>query len=78
MPNPNDPALDQQKKDLGAQIDALEQQIADAAARGEDTADLELQLDALEDHMQDVQRQRKAAREQNRASRKASRGVGKK
>ena len=70
MPNPNDPALEQQKKELGAQIDALEQQIEDAPD-GADTSALETQLEQLEAQMRALQQQRKTAREANRTKGKA-------
>ena len=73
MPKFNDPALDQQKKDLGAQIDTLEQQIANAPDE-QDTSDLEAQLEQLEQQMKDVQDQRKAYRDQKRDEWKASKG----
>jgi predicted nucleic acid-binding Zn-ribbon protein len=72
MPKFNDPALDQQKKDLGQQIDAIEQQIENAQ-EGQDTSDLEAQLDQLEQQMQDVQQQRRAARAANKDAWQAGR-----
>ena len=71
--NPNDPALDQQMKDTGAQIEAVEAQLAAALAADPpgDTTALEAQLDVLEDQMKDVQAQRKAHRQQVIADRKA-------
>jgi hypothetical protein len=74
MPNPNDPALEQQKRDLGEAIDRKEQEIADAEARGVDTAQHKQELKALETQMQQLQGQRKEAREQNRDNLDQSRG----
>jgi hypothetical protein len=65
MPNPNDPQLEQQKKALGAEIDQLEQQIENAP-EGQDTSDLESQLEAKEQQMRQLQQQRKAARDHYR------------
>lgn len=69
MPQFQDPVLEQQKKALGTQIDALEAQI-DADP---DNSDLQQQLDALESLMQDVQSRRKAYRSQRMDEWKASR-----
>jgi hypothetical protein len=77
MANPNDPALDQQKKDLGAQIEQLEQQIADAEQAGQDTTAMHTQLDQLEEQMRTVQGQRKDARDANRAAAKDERDADK-
>ena len=71
--NPNDPALDQQMKGIGAQIEAVEAQIAAALAADPpgDTTALEAQLDGLEDQMKEIQAQRKAHRQQVISDRQA-------
>ena len=67
MPKFNDPALAQQRRDLGQQIDALEAQI-EAAAEGEDTSAQEQQLDQLEAQMRALHQQQKDARTANKAA----------
>lgn len=57
MPKPDDPALEQQRTDLSAQIEQLKQQIFDAQNAGEEAKALELQtqLVLLEDQLRAIQ-----------------------
>lgn len=60
-------------RDLGKQIDALEDQIADATAAGQDTTALEQQLDQLEAQMKTAQANKKKAFQDYKAEQKAGR-----
>lgn len=67
MPNPNDPALEAQVKDLGQQLDQKREELA--AAPDDQKAGIQAQIDVLEQQRRDLQPQRQAAREENRESR---------
>lgn len=60
-------------RNIGRQIEAKEDAIDAANERGEDTAQLEAELDQLEQQLHDAQAQRKADQQQVRADRKAAR-----
>ena len=75
MPKFNDPALAQQRRDLGQQIDARKQQI-EAAPDGEDTSAQEQQLDQLEAQMRALNQQQKDARSANKAAWKDAKRSG--
>lgn len=71
MPNPNDPALRQQKKDLNKQIEDLEAQIDQADEAGEDTTALDDRLEQLRAQRTDIDAQQRSARNEAKAARKS-------
>lgn len=78
MPKPdNDPVLEQQRKDLAAQIAQIKQQIFDATEAGQEALALELQTKVvlLEDQLRAIQSpaDAKAAQEAARKARKVYR-----
>ena len=63
MPNPNDPALEQQKKALAKEIADLDREIDDAPV-DQDTTELEAELARKQGEMRELQLHRKQARAQ--------------
>lgn len=74
MPNPNDPNLEAEKKQIGQQLDQLRQQLENTP--DDQKAGIQQQIDTLEQRRREMQPERQAAREQNRQQGGQGQGQG--